>query len=970
MSDDDAPPPSSPAPEPAPTTTTTNDADATLGATIASNDDDAPVLHRAESSPLPSQHYYNRNVRDEQLALDAARARPTSSLPAWARLGRRNNTAPMPGAGGHRASAATLSESDLTSAIPDRDWLAAALPDPIPAAPTDPAAAGAPVVALTVDRVVTASALEDHLLVLHQLLHRTRHPDPRTDALYLVRAENRYVKWLFMAERLRAAGDESLLVSGRLLPPIDVATMWLAHLTAVRHDTEDIARLFDDALLHVPPPLSKLRDRLELHAHDYEDRASSAMWETFTGEAYTLRFDDESPFYLSCPTCTASVRVECHDYVLLKTDPSFRGIICDGGAAAAAEAGTSNAAPPVIVPGGCGTVLTSGFLSAVRFVNDFKGSLREENVFLAGTLLNPVSGKPNHYLSKQIVQYLAQAPSVAELYSAVLVPLPSPPPSPSVDATAAPGPASSVQAVLDGSTVSTTSGGSASATDPAAGGTAPSSRRASMAASGPASSSLAARRASWATATPVTAPPPQNLDPWRDISNVLFRLEVDLYALEIEDHRLISYHIRAAIERMERCYRDLVTPLSLDLVERVRGYWRVHSGLLVAWTVHAAATLPPALPRDEDEEDDEATVLARDVLSADEADDGDEVAPRTLGRRTRGRGRSRVLTAPTIDVAQAILDVLPQGMVAIRPAKNGGYVLTFDTPPPVHVAADTPTMPTAFPTQDAPATNADAPPPVPLMMPPRAPPAHRGATAVAYKLVPAARAAAAVASAGAASSRRSRSVPALRRALSSASTLDVIPELPLRGMDASDAPLASPTTADAPVDEDTAAAAEDPSNDDEAYVHPPPGDPWDTGRPGIDSAIASSPILHRALSSPSLLAQCTIRYHKMLLLQQRHAGLYASRLALAADMTLCHWTHLLHPPRYIRFCGAHYGRLITYEFASAQAMHAALVNTARRWERRYREPLDAGVVPKLSLADKLAALVDRVVGKLVSTGPI
>ncbi|KNE63032.1 hypothetical protein AMAG_08199 [Allomyces macrogynus ATCC 38327] len=962
MSDDDAPPPSAPAPEPVAATTTTtttttnDDADATP-ATTNDDDNDAPVLHRAESSPLPSQHYYNRNVRDEQLALDAGPRAPDELA---ARLG-----APRP-----PQQHGTHARRTWPRPFPDRDWLAAALPDPIPGAPTDPAAAGAPVVALTVDRVVTASALEDHLLVLHQLLHRTRHPDPRTDALYLVRAENRYVKWLFMAERLRAAGDESLLVSGRLLPPIDVATMWFAHLTAVRHYTEDIARLFDDALLHVPPPLSKLRDRLELHAHDYEDRASAAMWEAFTGEAYTLRFDDESPFYLSCPTCTASVRVECHDYVLLKTDPSFRGIVCDGGAAAAAEASAANAAPPVIVPGGCGTVLTSGFLSAVRFVNDFKGSLREENVFLAGTLLNPVSGKPNHYLSKQIVQYLAQAPSVAELYSAVLVPLPSPPPSPSVNASAAPGPASSVQAVLDGSTVSTISGGSASTTDPAAG-TAPSSRRASMAASGP-SSSLAARRASWTTATPVVAPP-QNLDPWRDISNVLFRLEVDLYALEIEDHRLISYHIRAAIERMERCYRDLVTPLSLDLVERVRGYWRVHAGLLVAWTVHAAATLPPALPRDEDDDDDDDTVLARDVLSADEADDGDEVAPRTLGRRTRGRGRSRVLTAPTIDVAQAILDVLPQGMVAIRPAKNGGYVLTFDTPQPAHAAADTPTMPAAFPTQDtAPATNADAPPPVPLMMPPRAPPAHRGATAAAYKLVPAARAAAAVASTGAASSRRSRSVPALRRALSSASTLDVIPELPLR-MDARDEPLASPTTADAPVDEDTAAAADDPAadnGDDEAYVHPPPGDPWDTGRPGIDSAVTSSPILHRALASPSLLAQCTIRYHKMLLLQQRHAGLYASRLALAADMTLCHWTHLLHPPRYIRFCGAHYGRLITYEFASAQAMHAALVNTARRWERRYREPLDAGVVPKLSLADKLAALVDRVVGKLVSTGPI
>ncbi|KAI9151142.1 hypothetical protein H9P43_009757 [Blastocladiella emersonii ATCC 22665] len=899
----------------------------------------------------------------------------------------------------------TDSEDDLVQGeVPDRAWLAAQLNPVVPDAAAKLMAAANGQQGVTVDRVVDTAALIDHAVVLHQLLHRTRHGDPATDALYLVRAENRYVKWLFMLERLRAAGDEAMVPAGRVVPPLDVAVMWLAHLTAVRHYVEDVARLFDDALLYLVPPMARLRALIE--QPEYMDRASAQLWESFTGEPFTLAFDDNSPFYLSCPTCTASVMVPCADYLRLKLEPGFHGIVCAPGTA---EGGA-----------GCGTVLTASFLSAVRYVNDFKGSQRESNTYVAGTLLNPVSGKPNHYLSKQIVLYLAQAPSVVDLYGAIAVPIPTPPELLHPIGVAAPSPVP--EADEDGDEVVTLPGNATPPTGPGSsaatlgGGSGADSAASSEVGPTPHASASAGihhhrpQRTNTAASTSSgfgfwnpaggssshKAQRSQRLDPWRDISNVLFRLEVDLYALELEDHRLISWHIRAAIDRMERCYRDLVTPLSLDLVARVRGHWRTTATLVLAWLTYAGQPDPSAVPA--------AAAAGAANASSDNPDDSDdESGAQPAGPAPRPDATNGSATAsPLADVdgssrhaADAVMAMLPAGMVGVRVRGSGksrtrrgggdrsaisvwigGTATANPGPNAVSTLGRRPA------TADDVRAAAHAVPSGVVAVDAPVPPPLGGTNAAAYKLtrsksVPGS-AQGMVAGAGGGSLPRSAS-GSIRRsfgwranstsaASSSASAAGDAAD-PSRRRARSTPPGSGDAMPDAtappPVPPLPASNSAD-SSDAASYIQPPPGSPWDD----IDgvTVVPASALL--AALDPAVLTASTVRYHKFLLLQRSHAGLYAQRMALPIDLVLCNWTHLLYPPRYVRFAGTHFGRLITYEFATPQALDAALRNTARKWRRRYRERLDPGFRPKLSWSDKIVAVLDRVVGRLVSSGPM
>jgi hypothetical protein len=618
---------------------------------------------------------------------------------------------------------------------------------------------------ITVDRVVSVTSVSDVLIVLRHLLFRTRSNDPRKDLVYLVRAENRYVKWLFLLERLRSIGDEELIRTGRVVPPLDVLTMWLTHLSSIRHYVEDIARMFDDTILTISPPLARIRIILE-GPEPYMDASSAALWESFTGEPFILPFDDESPFVIACPTCTGTIQVPCDEYIRLKTEPLYDGVVCGS---------------PEIP--GCGTILSAAYLSALRFVNDFKGSLVEEGTFVAGCLLNPITGKPNPGLAKQIVQYLAQAPSVTDLYAAVVVPLPE-------------------QDEL--------TNGSPEATSP----TEFSRLR------------IPRLRSPRERSSPAPALS-QNVQPWRDIGHVLFRLEVDLYALELEDHRLISWHLRAAIERMERCYRNLVTPLSLDLVSRLRFSWRPTATLLIAWFTVSGSSTSKAPSYTE-----ESGVL--------ESDESEESIP--------DEKLLSLESDPSLDIpsfASCIMGALPEGTVrAMNRRKGSDQIILW------------------LPFYDE---------------------------------------------------SESQYFSANRK---------------VAGGNSGATPFAS------------------------SYV-----------LSGANQTDGTFPCT-------STLASATVRYHQMLLLQAEHAGLYASRQALAMDMILTHWTHLCYPPRYVRYCSVHFGRLVTYEFSNAQSWHVALATAKRRWQRRYPQAFNPGVRPRLSVTSRAAAAVDRVVSKLLSPGPL
>ncbi|KAI9224323.1 hypothetical protein BC828DRAFT_373745 [Blastocladiella britannica] len=988
-------------------------------------------------------------------------------------------------------------EGALRSAIPDRAFLAAQL-NPTTRANAAAAAAAAtaagvppgPMVeaqqgqmGVVVDRVVETSALEDHAVVLHQLIHRTRHPDPVVDALFLVRAENRYIKWLFLLERLRAAGDEGMIPTGRIVPPLDVVVMWLAHLTAVRHFVEDVCRLFDDALLYLAPPMKRLRELLESPGPDgYYCPASARMWESVTGEPWALEFDDDSEFVIACPTCTAAVHVSPTDYLRLKLEPGFAEIMC---------------APPRTDPsesghGGCGTLLTSSFLSAVRFVNDFKGSLREINTFVAGTLLNPVSGKPNHYLSKQIVQYLAQAPSVADLYHSVVVPVPSPPDSPVMAPAAAaahgipPLPSSMVSTVLSGHPSSTSSiapeptrsdlGSSSSVPPPGASVdgqptlSLPSSPTASSVPAVPIDSgaSVSASGASprtvsssavgsqqpvssesddvhrqpshfnqavhsfWSTRFRNRAPTQQNLDPWRDISNVLFRLEVDLYALELEDHRLISWHIRAALERMERGYRNLVTPLSLDLVARVRGHWRTTATLVVAWLAYSGEGLldPATLDDEQYQQQSSTTPLSAMTASStpnlplSSGGDSDEESgaetdpepdepykPTVVAHNVSGSGAAEPAARPQElphHVADGVMAMLPTGMMEVaestrwlgRRSKNKQNRISVwvgadagahhpHAPPtsghatmpalsssataagsagasgtvgdPSLAAGGSPDPARASIAASPRASLAQLPAPVMADLQSVASSVPRGASA--YKLIRSKSVPASLAVSGSSSARSSMmflggssATPTAAAGSSSAATTTA---------------AGSPDILPAPHhhhhshrarSRDPASSGLAPESD---YIHPP-SISIENGE--LPPAIPVATFVKRL--NRDILAESTVRLHKFYLLQKSHAKLYSARLALPIDVVLCHWTHLLYPPRYVRFANTHFNRLITYEFATPQDLDAALKNTSRKWRRRYGERVEVGVRPRLSWSDKLKAFSSRIVGKLVSSSPV
>ncbi|ORZ41260.1 hypothetical protein BCR44DRAFT_73089 [Catenaria anguillulae PL171] len=1107
------------------------------------------------NTPLPAVHPADHPSRllsaddpPDSVATTTAPTSPTASRSAhhtnhshgWISHRRRSRSAR---ARSHTSPLSDTDDADVLHGdhIPDRAWLAQHL-DLAAATLDDADAAANDGFGIIVDRVVTSQLLEHHAVVMHQLLHRCRHTDPAVDALYLIRAENRYVKWLFMLERLRAVGDEGLVPAGRIVPPLDVVLMWLAHFTAVRHYVEDVSRLFDDSLLYLSPPLAKIRELLDSDPFGYTHASSERMWTSFTGEDWTLQFDDVSPFYLSCPTCTNDVEVAPANYLRLKLEQGFKGLSCDQ----------------------CGTVLTASFLSAVRFVNDFKGSLREPNTYVAGTLLNPVSGKPNHYLSKQIVQYLSQAPSVADLYAAVVVPVPSPPHSPALAPQAAtpsvptseqgsttaeasttvndplaptpirpgssvtvlappprthsepptsptfPRPRSAASATTSTPTPPTGSGrrstdsarsaearrqqqdlefvyalshslvqrggtmtrtapttSSSSSRDASSGGPTSvggvglglamaaaadarhnnnnSSNNAGSGSSSSRHNNPNHRRSSFSFWTHTSSPRPakQSLDPWRDIANVLFRLEVDLYALELEDHRLISWHIRAAIDRMERGYRNLVTPLSLDLIARVRGHWRTTAALIVAWLAYAGAKTPACGP---DQGPLDAGLGGREggllappagrpgsVHSTSGSDDGGAAAAAAASASANGEGGAAdgvpdqdASAAINHHPADAVMAMLPAGMLGIpglanaptasasstaadsaslassstfsrkrrtpsskkKPSSSSDRLSVLVTPAssstapsssPHHpltsstLSRSSPLTRTSPPNSPSPtssrnprsAQNHPLPAPIALEVAAVAAMANDPPPAM-YKLTRSKSATAKLGSAGAAAAARARtrstpatraraptaaqSVPSLHSATSGGSLDDIV--LDPESVNTLERTSALPPPVP-PLPE---------------YVHPPVANSSSAWAANGDDPAPIPSLL--AVVDTQVLAQSTVRYHKFLLLQRAHAGLYSARMALPIDLVLANWTHLMYPPRYIRFSGAYFGRLVTYEFATVQALDAALRNTARKWRRRYGEHVDVGYRPKLSWGDKIAAVVDRFVGRLVSAAPL
>ncbi|KAL7747848.1 hypothetical protein RI367_006783 [Sorochytrium milnesiophthora] len=730
---------------------------------------------------------------------------------------------------------------------------------------------------LIVDRVVNNSMLEVHMQFLHYVFHSLRHPDERKEQLYFCRAENRYVKFLFMLERLRTSNEEQMILSGRVVPPMDVMLFWYLHLTNIRHYVEDMTRLFDETLLHITLPMNRAVELYKV-GPSYVDRESAILWESFTGEPYQLSFDDESPFFLNCPVCLTSLQLSCWEYVQLKSDPSFAGIPCTN----------------------CATVLTAGYLSAVRFVNDFRGSLREENTFVAyvlvfrGTLLNHITGKPNHYLARQIVQYLTQAPSITDLFTA-----------------------------------------------------------------------------------------PNTAHPWRQIQSTLWRLEVDLYALELEDHRVISWHIRVAVDRMEKAYRNLVTPLSLDLVSRV-GRWRTHTAMLLSWFGQRQPSWV---------QPDRADGTQTPTAGAGGSGTGSVLDPSDVLSHIDEKG-FKIKRVNAADNSASSSPTTTKNAAKAQRRRSKSFISSL--------LSDSPSLPRRFrsattesPTPSGPSTlresrqvddieedeDGDDDDDVPLGMAQ----SSRGQLEVPPKP----------------SRKRTPSLPAslyrrARRSLSFAhSTSDVAtlpsltavesaPALPqinrlaptARGMSVS---ISQPELATTTTTTTSPDVSQDDDNDlahtsvpDSSLITPPASaDAWYLVPPPLEElellehphALLDIPPL---VIDPQLLVTATVRYHKFLLLQQHHNHLYSDRLALGIDILLCYLTHQLFPLRYITFCGAHFCRLITYEFNSRKDLHFALTKTKALWQKRYHEPYDAGYRPRLKATEKLGVMLEGALSKLLN----
>ncbi|ORZ37976.1 hypothetical protein BCR44DRAFT_1483647 [Catenaria anguillulae PL171] len=132
----------------------------------------------------------------------------------------------------------------------------------------------------------------------------------------LVKAELRYLIWLKLLASLdaRSGGPIADIPHAVVVPPLDVAFMWMVHLGDTKAYIQDVLRLGGDSMLAWQFPLERLFElHVALGGHDWVDLDSEKLWRRFApAEPYKYEYpenmsNDSLPFV--CPRCSTTVLI-------------------------------------------------------------------------------------------------------------------------------------------------------------------------------------------------------------------------------------------------------------------------------------------------------------------------------------------------------------------------------------------------------------------------------------------------------------------------------------------------------------------------------------------------------------------------------------------------------------------------------------------------------------------------------------
>ncbi|KNE56198.1 hypothetical protein AMAG_02032 [Allomyces macrogynus ATCC 38327] len=176
------------------------------------------------------------------------------------------------------------------------------------------------------ESLLSKESLEAHLDLIESFsmhLSLARHQDKahegKIDTRYLLKAENRYYKWLVMLSQGKV-----------VMPPVDVLLLWYNHMTHLPTYHRDLTAIFGNVevptLLVTPFPLLQFMIQT---LNRQIDGAAQAAWEKFTGQPYVLLHNAdviEHPWLLQCPACCSYFPVEVTEFVKLRLAQS--GVEC------------------------------------------------------------------------------------------------------------------------------------------------------------------------------------------------------------------------------------------------------------------------------------------------------------------------------------------------------------------------------------------------------------------------------------------------------------------------------------------------------------------------------------------------------------------------------------------------------------------------------------------------------------------
>ncbi|KAI9146244.1 hypothetical protein BKA69DRAFT_1043722 [Paraphysoderma sedebokerense] len=161
----------------------------------------------------------------------------------------------------------------------------------------------------SVDKVVTPLSISQYA----KLIPKLRACLPWASEVYalnliLAQAERRYIIWLKLLSNLDYETHK------HISPPLDVAFMWIVHMSDNEGYIRDIVRFGGEPMLKWKLDLQKLNDALDL-GDTFVDSVSQSMWESPTNEAYKFRFTPDMPFPMSCPYCQNEIEVSGNKYI-------------------------------------------------------------------------------------------------------------------------------------------------------------------------------------------------------------------------------------------------------------------------------------------------------------------------------------------------------------------------------------------------------------------------------------------------------------------------------------------------------------------------------------------------------------------------------------------------------------------------------------------------------------------------------